>query len=92
MHFNILKHEFVPYFKVLSSEEVEKLLTAYNIKKGDLPKMLVTDPVSRGIGTREGDIVKIIRRSRTAGESIAFRLVVGTGMDNISNLRLSEGD
>lgn len=92
MHFNILKHELVPYFKVLSIEEVEKLLTTYNIKKGDLPKMLVTDPVSRAIGTREGDVMKIIRRSRTAGESVAFRLVIGTGMDNISNLLASEED
>ena len=92
MHFNILKHELVPYFKVLSREEVEKLLSVYDINKGDLPKMQVTDPVSRAIGTREGDVVKIIRKSRTAGESIAYRLVVGTGMGDIRILDSDEED
>lgn len=90
MHFNILKHELVPYFKVLSREEVEKLLSVYGISKGDLPKMLITDPVSRAIGTREGDVVKITRRSRTAGESVAYRLVVGTGMGDIRTLESDE--
>ena len=92
MHFNILKHDLVPYFKVLSREEIESLLVTYGITKGDLPKMLVTDPVSRAIGTREGDVVKIIRKSNTAGESVAYRLVVGTSMGNIRNLLLSEED
>ena len=90
MHFNILKHDLVPYFKILSREEVEKLLTTYNISKGDLPKMLVTDPVSRAIGTREGDVVKVIRKSNTAGESVAYRLVVGTSMGDIDNIFSSE--
>ncbi|MGC9554103.1 MAG: DNA-directed RNA polymerase subunit H [Thermoplasmatota archaeon] len=92
MHFNILKHELVPYFKVLSREEVEKLLSVYSISKGDLPKMVVTDPVSRAIGTREGDVVKIVRRSRTAGESVAYRLIVGTGMGDIRTLESDEED
>ncbi|HDS58968.1 MAG TPA: DNA-directed RNA polymerase subunit H [Thermoplasmatales archaeon] len=92
MHFNILKHELVPYFKVLSREEVEKLLSVYGISKGDLPKMVVTDPVSRAIGTREGDVVKIVRRSRTAGESVAYRLIVGTGMGDIRTLESDEED
>ena len=85
MHFNILKHDLVPYFKILSRQEVEKLLNTYNITQGDLPKMAVTDPVSRAIGTREGDVVKITRKSTTAGQSVAYRLVVGTSMGDIRN-------
>ncbi len=90
MNFNILKHELVPYYTILSQDEVKKLLDAYGIRKGDLPKMLVTDPVSRAIGAREGDIVKIIRKSRTAGESIAYRLVIGSGVGDLKNLSLKE--
>ncbi|KAA0004268.1 MAG: DNA-directed RNA polymerase subunit H [Thermoplasmata archaeon] len=90
MNFNILKHELVPYYRILSRSEVKKLLSAYNIKKGDLPKMLVTDPVSRAIGAREGDIVKIIRKSPTAGESVAYRLVVGSDMGSIGDLSSEE--
>ncbi|HDH81874.1 MAG TPA: DNA-directed RNA polymerase subunit H, partial [Thermoplasmatales archaeon] len=37
MNFNILKHELVPYYRILSRSEVKKLLSTYGIKKGDLP-------------------------------------------------------
>ncbi len=91
MNFNILKHEMVPYYNILSCSEAKKLLGVYGIKKGDLPKMLVTDPISRAIGAREGDIVKIIRKSITAGESVAFRLIVGLDMDNLRDLDSKRG-
>jgi DNA-directed RNA polymerase subunit H len=90
MNFNILKHELVPYYSILSRDEVKKLLKIYGIKKGDMLKMLVTDPVSRAIGAREGDIVKIIRKSPTAGESVAYRLVVGSEIVDLIDLDLEE--
>ncbi len=76
MKFDILKHKLVPHHEILSQEEVEKLLKTYNIKKEQLPRMLLSDPVAKAIGAKEGDIVKIIRKSPTAGISIAYRLVV----------------
>ena len=76
MKFDILKHKLVPHHEVLSQEEVEKLLKAYNIKKEQLPRILLTDPVAKAIGAKEGDVIKIIRKSPTAGISIAYRLVV----------------
>lgn len=76
MKFDILKHTLVPHHEVLSAKEVEKLLKTYKIKKEDLPQMFVTDPVAKAIGAKEGDVVKIIRKSPTAGTSIAYRLVV----------------
>jgi len=78
MHFNILKHDLVPHHSILSKKEAKKILEAYNIKKDQLPKILVTDPVARAIGARVGDIIKIIRKSPTAGESVAYRLVIGS--------------
>lgn len=78
MHFNILKHDLVPHHSVLSKKEAKIILEKYEIKKDQLPKILVTDPVARAIGARVGDIIKIIRKSATAGESIAYRLVVGS--------------
>ncbi len=87
MHFNILKHDMVPYFRILSREEEQELTEAYDIDKADLPKMMVTDPVAQAIGAREGDVVKVIRKSRTAGQSVVYRHVVGRGMGNIRNLR-----
>ena len=76
MGFNILKHDLVPYPKILNYNETKKLVTEYNIQKEQLPKLMVTDPFARAIGAKEGDVVKIIRRSHTAGLSIAYRLVV----------------
>jgi len=76
MKFDILKHSLVPHHEILSEEEVEKLLKTYNIKKSDLPQMLDTDPVAKAIGAKEGDVVKIVRSSPTAGESVAYRRVV----------------
>ncbi len=76
MKFDILKHTLVPHHEILSEEDVEKLLKAYKIKKEDLPQMLVTDPVAKAIGAKDGDIVKIVRKSPTAGTSISYRLVV----------------
>lgn len=78
MHFNILKHDLIPYHSILSKKETKKILEEYAIHRDQLPKILVTDPVARAIGARVGDIIKIIRKSPTAGESIAYRLVVGS--------------
>ncbi len=78
MHFNILKHDLIPHHSILSRKETKKILEEYAIQRDQLPKILVTDPVARAIGARVGDIIKIIRKSPTAGESIAYRLVVGS--------------
>ncbi len=81
MKFDILKHKLVPHHEILKEEEVEKLLKVYNIKKENLPRMLTTDPVAKAIGAKEGDVVKIVRESPTAGTSVAYRLVVSKGIE-----------
>lgn len=75
--FNILEHELVPKHIILSEEEKEELMKKYGITKPkQLPRILSTDPVIRAINAKPGDVVKIIRKSPTAGESIYYRLVV----------------
>ncbi len=73
---DILKHNLVPRHEVLQDEELEILLRAYNITKGQLPKILVNDPVIKKIKAKVGDVVKITRESRTAGKSVVYRVVV----------------
>ncbi len=74
--FNILKHELVPEHIILSENEKKKLLEKFKIKPKNLPKILTTDPVSKVLNAKEGDILKIIRRSETAGTSTYYRIVV----------------
>jgi DNA-directed RNA polymerase subunit H len=73
---NILKHELVPKHEVLSLEEAAELLRRLNIKPAQLPWISIDDPVVRAICAKPGDIIRIIRKSPTAGESIAYRYVV----------------
>ncbi len=73
----ILRHRLVPKHIVLSEEEKKKVIEKY--AGGDpykLPYILSTDPVIQIIGAKPGDVIKIIRKSPTAGEYIYYRLVV----------------
>jgi len=73
---DILEHEYVPKHEILSHEEKEKLLSQLHVAQSALPDLLTSDPVARIIGAKHGDIVKITRKSLTAGESVTYRLVV----------------
>ncbi len=74
--FDILKHELVPQFRILSKDEVDALRKSLGIRKEDLPWMRRNDPVSKAIGAKPGDVVEIIRKSQVAGQAIAHRYIV----------------
>lgn len=74
--FNIFKHYLVPKHEVLSPEEREKVLKTYRVEPYKLPHIKTSDPIVRVIGAKPGDIIKIIRRSPTAGEHVYYRYVV----------------
>jgi DNA-directed RNA polymerase subunit H len=72
----ILEHEMVPKHEVLSKKESEELLKKYGITSDNLPKINENDPVVQVVKAKKGDVLRIIRRSPTAGEAVYFRLVV----------------
>jgi len=74
--FDLLKHELVPQFRIMTKEEIEQLRKSLGVRKEDLPWMLKSDPVSKAIGAKPGDVVEIIRKSPVAGRSTAYRYVV----------------
>jgi DNA-directed RNA polymerases I, II, and III subunit RPABC1 len=74
--FNIMRHELVPEHLLITDHEKAELLNKYKIKESQLPKILVSDPVSIFLGLRRGDVVKIVRKSETAGTYISYRAVV----------------
>lgn len=74
--FDVLTHELVPEHAVLKDEEVKELMQKLNIIPQQLPKILKNDPAIKAIGAKEDDVIKITRKSPTAGMSIYYRLVV----------------
>lgn len=74
--FDIFEHKLVPKHEILTKEEAEKILAQYRVQPYQLPQIKASDPAVKAIGARPGDILKITRKSPTAGEHIAYRYVV----------------
>ena len=74
--FAVKDHELVPEHVLLSTEESIAVLKTYGIEAPKLPKIHVDDPVAKEIEAKVGDIIKVIRRSPTAKQSIFYRLVI----------------
>ncbi len=75
-HFNIFEHELVPKHEIVDEEERRWLLETFHVQEEQLPKIKDTDPAVKAIGAKPGDIVKIIRKSPTAGETVFYRYVI----------------
>jgi len=74
--FDIFEHALVPMHEILSEKERTRLLTQYKVQPYQIPQVKSTDPAVKAIGAKPGDILRIIRKSSTAGEHIAYRYVV----------------
>ena len=74
--FDIFEHALVPRHEILTVKEREDLLTKYKVHPYQMPQITSTDPAVKAIGAKPGDVLRIIRKSSTAGEHLAYRYVV----------------
>ncbi|KAG5481369.1 hypothetical protein LSCM4_07080 [Leishmania orientalis] len=73
---NITHHELVPKHTPLSDEELKDALHAHALELHQLPRILSTDPVARYYGLKRGQVVRIERKSMSAGLYVTYRQVV----------------
>lgn len=72
---NKLTQALIPDHKKLSDVETKKVLENYKIKKRQLPKISLSDPVLKGMDVEKGDVIEITRKSQTAGTAMYYRMV-----------------
>lgn len=74
--FKVTEHELVPKHEVVPMEEAIKILRELGIRPEQLPYLRASDPVAREIGAKPGDLVRIERKSPTAGKVVVYRYVI----------------
>ena len=74
--FDLFEHKLVPKHEILTEKEVEQLLAEYRVHPYQLPQIKASDPAVKAIDAKPGDVLRVIRKSATAGIHIAYRYVV----------------
>ena len=74
--FKVTDHELVPKHEVVPVDEAVKILRELGLRPEQLPFLRASDPAAREIGAKPGDLVRIERKSPTAGKVIVYRYVI----------------
>jgi len=79
----------VPEHRLLSEKEAQELLDRYQVDRDRLPKIRKKDPeillLERVTGEIPiGSVIKITRKSPTAGETVFYRVVVAESVMDIN--------
>ncbi|MBU4246146.1 MAG: DNA-directed RNA polymerase subunit H [Nanoarchaeota archaeon] len=69
-------HFLVPKQEILSPDSIAELLEKMKIKVENLPKIGINDPAIQHLNPKLGDVIKITRKSATAGTSYYYRMVI----------------
>jgi len=72
---DVSQHELVPDHIILDEPEIQSVLDEYGLSRTDLPKIKTNDPALPDDAT-PGDVLKIVRDSRTTDTAISYRLVI----------------
>jgi DNA-directed RNA polymerase subunit H len=72
----VTNHIYQPKHEILSKEEAEQVLKKFHVRTNQLPYIMSNDKGLEDLDVRPGDILRITRKSPTAGESVYYRYVV----------------
>ncbi len=75
LEIDITEHHLVPKHVLMSVAEKKDFLEKNSYKEQQLPKLLITDAVSRFYGFKKSDLIRIERISETAGIYNTYRIV-----------------
>ncbi len=67
------KHDLVPKHVLLSDKEKDELFAHYQITIFDLPRIEKNDAAIGHLSVKTGDVIKIIKKSKTAKEAVYYR-------------------
>ncbi len=73
---DLFLHDLVPEHDIVSEEEIKEIEEQYGISREQLPHIKAGDPSAKAIGARPGDVIRIIRKSDTAGRHVIYRYCV----------------
>lgn len=77
LQFNVLDHTLVPPHRILDMAELDQVKKKYNVSDAMMfPEMSRFDPVAQALFIRPGEVVEIRRPSKTAIESLYYRVCV----------------
>ena len=74
--FDLFEHKLVQRHEILTEKEKQELLAHYRVQPYQLPQIKSSDPAVKAIDAQPGDVLRVIRKSPTAGEHLAYRYVV----------------
>jgi len=72
---DVSQHTLVPEHAVVDDDVLEAVLEEYDIARTDLPKIKRSDPALPEDAV-VGDVIEIVRDSRTTDRATVYRLVV----------------
>ena len=74
---NQLQHELIPKHELLSQEEKKSIIDNLQMNsEKNLPHIFSDDPAILHLSPKAGDLIRITRKSQTAGQAVYYRLVV----------------